>query len=160
VVGHYLGRNRQGAVRAAMVCGTNEKGDTTMNRLLRLALTADSVACGVMGGGTALAAAALDGPLGIPAGWLVGLGVVLVGAAVVLGRVATRPEIPAAAARLVIVGNLAWVAASVVAVVAGVWSLTAAGTVVVLAQAVAVLALVDLEYVGLRRQATEARMVR
>lgn len=123
------------------------------DRLLRRALTADSAACGVMGAGLALAAAGLDGVLGIPVGWLVALGVVLIGVATGLGWLATRPDIPAAAGRVVIAGNLAWVVASVVTVVAGVWPLTVAGTVVVLAQAVAVLALVDLEYVGLRRQA-------
>jgi hypothetical protein len=123
------------------------------DRLLRLALTADSAACGGMGLGLALAAAALDGVLGIPTGWLVALGVVLVGCAAGLGRLATRPTIPAGAGWFVIVGNLGWVAASVVTVVAGFWPLTVAGTVVVLVQAAAVLALVDLEYLGLRRQA-------
>jgi hypothetical protein len=127
----------------------------TMNRdrLLRLALTADAAACGVMGVGLALPAAALDGVLGIPAGWLIALGVALIGVAVGIGWVATRPAIEANAGWLVIVGNLVWVAASIVAVVAGVWPLTVAGTVVVIAQAVAVLVLVDLEYVGLRRAA-------
>lgn len=123
------------------------------DRLLRLALTADAAACGVMGAGVALGAAALDGVLGIPAGWLVTLGVALIGVAAFLGWLATRPTIPVGAGRVVIVGNLAWVAASVVTVVAGFWPLTVAGTVVVLVQAAAVLALVDLEYMGLRRQA-------
>jgi hypothetical protein len=121
------------------------------DRLLRLALTADAAACGAMGVALALPAAALDDVLGIPAGWLVALGVALVGCAAGLGWLATRPVIDAGAGRFVIVGNLVWVAASVVAVVAGFWPLTVAGTVVVIAQAVAVLALVDLEYLGLRR---------
>jgi hypothetical protein len=123
------------------------------NRLLRLALAADAAACGAMGAGLAIAAAALDTALGIPAGWLVALGVVLVGCAAGLGWLSTRPVIPAGAGWFVIAGNLAWVAASVVTVVADFWPLTVAGTVVVLLQATAVLALVDLEYIGLRRQA-------
>lgn len=126
------------------------------DRLLRTALTADAAACGVMGVGLAVAAAALDGVLGIPTGWLVALGVVLIGVAAGLGWLATRRIIRADAGRAVIAGNLVWVAASVVTVVAGFWPLTVAGTVVVLAQAAAVLALVDLEYLGLRRQAAAA----
>lgn len=122
------------------------------DRLLRLALTADAAACGVMGAGLALAGVALDDVLGIPTGWLIALGVMLIGIAAGIGWVATRPTIGANAGWLVIAGNLAWVAASVVTVVAGFWPLTVAGTVVVIAQAVAVLALVDLEYMGLRRQ--------
>ena len=122
------------------------------DRLLRLALTADAAACGVMGAGLALAGAALDDVLGIPTGWLIALGVVLIGIAAGIGWVATRPTIEANAGWFVIVGNLVWVAASIVTVVAGFWPLTVAGTVVVIAQAVAVLALVDLEYVGLRRR--------
>ena len=123
------------------------------DRLLRLALTADAGACGVMGAGLALAGAALDDVLGIPTGWLIALGVMLIGCAAGLGWLATRPTIEPNAGWFVIVGNLVWVAASVVAVVAGFWPLTVAGTVVVIAQAVAVLALVDLEYLGLRRVA-------
>ena len=122
------------------------------DRLLRLALTADAAACAAMGAGLALAAAALDEALGIPTGWLIALGVVLLGVAAGLGWLATRPAIPSGAGRVVIAGNLAWVAASIVTVVAGFWPLTVAGTVVVLVQAAAVLALVDLEYIGLRRQ--------
>lgn len=129
-----------------------------MNRLLRLALTADAASCGVMGAALALGAAAFDSALGVPTGWLVGLGVVLIGAAALLAWLATRPEVPAAAVTTVIVGNLAWVAASVVTVVAGFWPLTVAGVVVVIVQAAAVLALVDLEYLGLRRGAAHARM--
>jgi hypothetical protein len=127
----------------------------TMNRdrLLRLTLTADAATCAVMGAGLALAAAALDDVLGIPTGWLVALGVALLGVAAGIGWVATRPTIEANAGWLVIAGNLVWVAASVVAVVAGFWPLTVAGTVLVIGQAVAVLALVDLEYLGLRRVA-------
>lgn len=123
------------------------------DRLLRLALTADAAACGVMGVGLAAAAAVLDGVLGIPTGWLVALGVVLIGVAAFLARLATRTVIPAGAGWAVVGGNLAWVAASVVTVLAGFWPLTVAGTVVVLVQAAAVLALVDLEYMGLRRRA-------
>ena len=81
------------------------------DRLLRLTLTADAAACGVMGVGLALPAAALDGVLGIPAGWLIALGVALIGVAAGIGWVATRPTIEANAGWFVIVGNLVWVAA-------------------------------------------------
>ena len=108
---------------------------------------------GLVLAGLARAGGALDDVLGIPTGWLLALGVVLVGCAAGLGWLATRSTIGVNAGRVVIVGNLVWVAASIATVVAGFWPLTVAGTVVVIGQAVAVLALVDLEYLGLRRVA-------
>ena len=50
-----------------------------------------------------------------------------------------------------VAGNLVWAAASVLAAVAGWWSPTTLGTVLVLAQAAAVVLLVELQPTGLRR---------
>jgi hypothetical protein len=124
---------------------------TGRDRLLRLALRIDAAACGALGLASAAGAAALDGVLGIPSGWLVSLGAVLIACAAGLGWLSARSVIPAAAGWAVVAGNTVWVLASVAAVVAGWWPLTAVGTVLVLAQAAAVLALVDAEWQGLRR---------
>jgi hypothetical protein len=130
---------------------TIHSGQTAPDALLRLALRLDAAASGAMGLAFAAAAPVLDGFLGIPTGWLVGLGAFLMVYALGLVWIAARPRIPAALAWTVILGNLAWVLASVAALVAGWFPLTAVGTAVTIAQAVAVAGFADLQYVGLRR---------
>lgn len=66
-----------------------------------------------------------------------------------MGWVALREELSVGGAWVVILGNAGWVAGSVAVVV--VLSPTAIGYAFVLAQAVAVALLAELEYVGLRR---------
>jgi hypothetical protein len=126
------------------------------DRILRTALWIDSAACGAMGLSFALGSPALDGALGIPSGWLAGLGVFLIAWAGGLGWLAARSRIPTAFAWTVVAGNTAWLLASVAAVAFGWWPLTTAGTAVVIAQAVAVVALIEAEYVGIRRAGDRA----
>jgi hypothetical protein len=120
-------------------------------RLLRRSLRLDAAASGALGAVLAAGGAALDGPLGIPAAVLVPVGgfLVLYGAALWLLGSRPRPSRPAV--RVVVAGNLVWAAASVLAAVAGWWSPTTLGTVLVLAQAAAVVLLVELQLTGLRR---------
>jgi hypothetical protein len=122
-------------------------------RLLRLALRIDALASGALGLALAAAAPALDGALGIPTGWLAGLGAFLIAYAGGLAWLAARPRIPMALAWTVIVGNTGWVLTSAVEIAAGWFTLTTLGTAVAVAQAVAVVAIVDLQFVGLRRAA-------
>jgi hypothetical protein len=119
--------------------------------LLRLALRTDALASGVLGLISLAAAPALDPLLGLPAGLLWPVGGALLVWAAALGLAASRPAIGRSIARSVIALNVLWVAASAAAVVAGWLPLTALGTAVVVAQAVAVAALADLQLVGLRR---------
>jgi hypothetical protein len=121
------------------------------DRLLRLALRLDAAASGALGALTAAAAGALDRTLGIPTGWLVGLGAFLIAYAGGLLWLAARPHIPAALAWTVVVGNLIWVVDSAATVAAGWFPLTAVGTALVVAQAAAVVVFAELQYVGLRR---------
>jgi hypothetical protein len=120
-------------------------------RLLRRSLRLDAAASGALGAVLAAGGAALDGPLGIPAAVLVPVGgfLVLYGAALWLLGSRPRPSRPAV--RVVVAGNLVWAAASVLAGVAGWWSPTTLGTVLVLAQAAAVVLFVELQLTGLRR---------
>jgi hypothetical protein len=120
-------------------------------RLLRRSLRLDAAASGALGALLAAGGAALDGPLGIPAAVLVPVGgfLVLYGAALWLLGSRPRPSRPAV--RVVVAGNLVWAAASVLVAVAGWWSPTTLGTVLVLAQAAAVVLLVELQLAGLRR---------
>lgn len=126
--------------------------------LLRFALRLDAVSSAVVGVSGAVAAGALDDRLGIPAGWLVAFGVVTALWCVALLWLAARPRVPAGGVRAVIGLNLVIVAGSVFTLAADGWPLTTAGATLVIAQAVAVLVFVELEYVGLRRsRATELR---
>jgi hypothetical protein len=77
--------------------------------------------------------------------------VFLVAYAAALWYIGSRPQVSRPAVWVVVVGNLGWVAASVVAAAAGWWSPTALGTVVLLAQAAAVALFAELQFTGLRR---------
>src|SRR5262245_42591035 len=115
-------------------------GDS-LARLLRL----DALASGAMGLVLAVGGAALDGPLGPRPAFLVPLGLFLVLYAAALLVLARRPS--RAGAAVVVAGNLAWVALSVVTVAAGWLDLTALGTILALAQAGAVAVLAELQLI-------------
>jgi hypothetical protein len=119
--------------------------------LLRLALRLDALASGALGLLSLAAAPALDPRLGVPIGLLWPVGGALLVWAAALGLAASRPAIGRSIAWSVVTLNVLWVAASAAAVVAGWLPLTALGTAVVVAQAVAVAALADMQLVGLRR---------
>jgi hypothetical protein len=118
--------------------------------LLRLSLRLDAVASGAVGVVLVAGAAILDGPLGVPAAALVPTGLGLVVWAAALLWLASRPAVNRRAAWTVIAINAVWVLDSVL-LAAGWSALTAAGSIVVLAQAAVVVLLADLQYVGLRR---------
>jgi hypothetical protein len=130
----------------------NADADTDdRERLLRRSLQLDAAASGALGVLLAAGGAVLDGPLGIPAALLVPVGgfLVLYGAA--LWLLGIRPRLSRPAVKVVVAGNLVWVAASIVAAVAGWWSPTTLGTVLVIAQAAAVALFAELQVTGLRR---------
>ena len=130
----------------------NAAADTDdRERLLRRSLQLDAAASGALGVLLAAGGAVLDGPLGIPAALLVPVGgfLVLYGAA--LWLLGIRPRLSRPAVKVVVAGNLVWVAASIVAAVAGWWSPTTLGTVLVAAQAAAVALFAELQLTGLRR---------
>jgi CHASE2 domain-containing sensor protein len=125
------------------------------DRLLRRSLNLDAVASGGLGLLLAAAGSLLDEPLGIPASVLVPVGVFLVAYAAALWFVGSRPRVRRPAVLVVVVGNLLWVVASVVAAIAGWWSPTPVGTAFVLAQAAAVALFAELQFTGLRRARVE-----
>ena len=136
--------------------GSTLAGADGRDRPLRLALRLDAAASGAMGVLLAAGGALLDDPLGIPAAVLVPVGGFLVVYAAGLWLLGSRPRLGRPAVQVVVAGNLLWVAASVVAAIAGWWSPTTAGTVFVLAQAAAVVVLTELQLTGLRRARTAA----
>jgi hypothetical protein len=119
---------------------------TDAQRGLRTVLRLDAVASGALGVAAATGAGVLDTLLGLPGGLLLGVGVFLVAYAVGLVVLAARPAIPRPATWVVVLGNSAWVLASL-GLAVGAWEqLTVLGAVVVLAQAAAVAVFADLQY--------------
>lgn len=120
-------------------------------RPLRAALNLDAAASGLLG--ILLAAlgwTVLVELLGYPAGLLVPVGFFLVAYAGWLRYLATRPAVPRTGAGTVITGNLLWVVASLVLVLAGWFEPTGLGAGFVLVQAGAVAGFGLLQYRGLR----------
>lgn len=130
---------------------TGRAGGGERDRLVRGALRLDAVASGAAGLLFLAAGPLLDGTLGLPLALLWPAGLVFIGWAASLWLAASRAEVSRPVVWSVIVLNLVYVVGSVVLVAAGWFSLTAAGTAFVLAQAVAVAVFADLQYLGLRR---------
>lgn len=123
---------------------------TNPTHLLVRVLQFDALTCLAMGLPLVLAKAALAPLLGLPPTLLLVAGLLLFPCAALMwltGRSA-RPAIPLV--WVIVLGNVAWVLASLL--VAFAWlTPTALGQIFLVAQALAVLGLAALEYVGLRR---------
>ena len=114
-------------------------------------VAADAVISGTTGLALAVFAGPLESVLGLPAALLRGAGLALLPfAAVVLG-IARRDPVPAGGVKGIMAANVVWVAASALLLVSGWVSPTALGTAFVVAQAVAVVGLTELEFFALRR---------
>ena len=118
---------------------------------LRRVLLADAITSGAMG----LLLALLAGPLarwfGLPAGLLREVGIFLLAFAAFVAVLGLRRASPRLLFWLVIVGNALWALDSVLLLVSGWVAPTALGGAFVVAQALVVAALAELEYTGLRR---------
>ena len=123
---------------------------------LRRVLALDSASCAMIGLLLCLGAAPLSGLFGLGERLLFGAGLLLLPLAAFIGWLASRPAPPAPPVWLVIVGNLAWTAESLLLISTESGRITALGTAFVAVQAVAVLALALLEYAGLRRMRAAA----
>ena len=121
---------------------------------LRRVLALDALSCLAMGLLMSLGAAGLAPLFGLPEPLVRFAGLALLPLAAFIGWLATRPTPPRPLVWVVILGNLAWTAESFVTL--GQSQATALGTAFVSAQAVAVLGLACLEYVGIRKAAALA----
>ena len=121
---------------------------------LRRVLALDSLSCLAMGLLMGLGAAGLAPLFGLPEGLVRGAGLALLPLAVFIGWLASRPNPARPLVWLVILGNVAWTVESFLTL--GQSQATALGTAFVSAQAVAVLGLALLEYVGIRKAAMAA----
>jgi len=124
------------------------------NLFLRRILALDSLSCLAMGLGMSLAAAPLAPLLGLDEGLIRFAGLALLPIGAFIGWLASRPAPPRLLVWAVILGNLGWSAESFVVIAQQ--GPAPLGTAFVAAQALAVLGLTALEYLGLRRAAVAA----
>ena len=120
---------------------------------LRRVLLADAASSGAMG----LLLALLAGPLarwfGLPAGMLREVGIFLLGFAALVAALGLRRASPRLLFWLVVIGNALWALDSVLLLVSGLGRADRARRRFVVAQALVVALLAELEYTGLRRSA-------
>ena len=112
-------------------------------------LALDSLSCLAMGLLMGLGAAGLAPLFGLPEGLVRGAGLALLPLAAFIFWLATRRNPPRLLVWMVILGNLGWTAESFITL--GQSQATGVGTAFVTAQALAVLGLACLEYVGIRK---------
>ena len=119
--------------------------------LLRGALKLDAVVTGANAVAYVGGAALLSDWLGVPAVFLVAVGVFLAAFAGAVWRLATRPAMPVPAVWAVIGLNVAWAVDSLALVALDGFSPTLAGQLLIAVQAVGVLGFAALQLAGLRR---------
>jgi hypothetical protein len=117
---------------------------------LRNVLLLDAITCVAMGVLLTAASLWIGALTQIPAGLLFYAGAVLFPVAAFMALVATRSEIPQAGVRLIVAGNAAWVAGSILLLASGWIAPNALGCAFVLLQALAVAILAWLERIAAR----------
>jgi hypothetical protein len=120
--------------------------------LLRLALLADAVASGAMGVLLAVAADPVALWFGLPVALLREVGLLLIPYTILLVYLATRATTPRLPAQLIVAGNVLWVIGSVALLISDLVAPTALGMAFVIAQALIVAILAELQLLGLKRQ--------
>ncbi len=118
---------------------------------LRRAIQADAIFSGASAVLLTLGAGTLAPLLNLPETLLLETGLFLIAYAALVGWLGTRPTMPKALVLIVIVGNAAWTLASIALLFSGAVTPNLLGEVSVAAQAIAVGALAELQYIGLRR---------
>ncbi|MES2975082.1 MAG: hypothetical protein V4757_15820 [Pseudomonadota bacterium] len=117
---------------------------------LRNVLWADAVSC--LGSGVLQLSftGTLAAMLGLPAGLLDWTGIFLVAYSAAVAFLATRQPVPRGLVWVLVAGNLAWAMACLALLASGALPVTAAGMAYVLVQALTVVVLAELQWMGLR----------
>jgi len=127
-------------------------------RFLPNVMWADAASCAATGALQVAFTGALARLTGLPEALLMGTGVFLLAYAAAAAFMASRSTPPRTLIGLVVVGNFGWAAACAVLLVSGAFPVTALGTAWVIAQAVTVVVLAELQWTGLRRTRSRAGM--
>lgn len=123
--------------------------DTRHPNFLRTVLWADAIASGATGLAMVAGAGPLENVLGLPDGLTREAGLILVPYAALVAVVAARAQISRAAVWAFIVANAAWTIGSIGLLVGGL-APTALGYAFVIAQALVVAVLAELQYAGVQ----------
>lgn len=123
------------------------------SQFLRRAFAADAVASGAVGVLLAFGGPTLESLTGLQAVMTTPAGYFLIAYAAFVGFLGARASLPGAVVWLVIVGNAVWALESLMLLVLGWAQPTSLGYAFVIAQALAVAAFAELQYMGLRRSA-------
>ena len=127
-------------------------------RFLPNVMWADAASCAATGALQVAFTNALAALTGLPAALLMGTGVFLLAYAALAAFMASRSAPPRTLIGLVIFGNFGWAVACIALLVSGVFAVTALGMAWVLAQALCVVVLAELQWTGLRRTRSSAGM--
>jgi hypothetical protein len=118
---------------------------------IRAALGLDAAVTGVNGLAYLAGASVLDGALGMPAGFLRGVGVFLIVFAACVAYVATRPDVNRSAVKAIMALNALWVVDSVALVAVGWYDPTTGGSIWTILQAGVVAGFAALQAYAIRR---------
>src|SRR3981189_1963917 len=118
---------------------------------LRRAVLADAIFSSVSALLLAFGAGALAPVLNLPEALLRGTGLFLIAFAALVGWLGTRQSMPKALVVIVIAGNAAWTLASIALLFSGAVTPNLLVEAVVPIQVIAVVALAELQYIGLRK---------
>jgi hypothetical protein len=118
---------------------------------LRRAILADAIFSGVSALLLTFGAGALALSLNLPEALLRETGLFLIAYAALVGWLGTRQSMPKALVVIVIAGNAAWTLASIALLFSGAVTPNLLGEALVAIQAIAVGALAELQYIGLRK---------
>jgi hypothetical protein len=118
---------------------------------LRRAILGDAIFSGVSAVLLTFGAGALAPLLNLPEALLRETGLFLIAYAALVGWLGTRQSMPKALVTIVIAGNAAWTIASIALLFSGAVTPNLLGEAFVAMQAIAVGAIAELQYIGLRR---------
>jgi hypothetical protein len=118
---------------------------------LRRAILADAIFSGVSAIVLTFAAAALAPLLSLPEALLRETGLFLIAYTALVSWLGTRQAMPKALVLIVIAGNVVWTLASIALLFSGAVTPNLLGEVAIAAQAIAVGAFAELQYIGLRK---------
>ena len=127
-------------------------------RFLRNILWLDALTCLISGAASLALGQLLAGPLGLPLGLLQGSGLVLLLVAAFIAFAAKNTPQLRWPVWGVVLGNAVWVLDSILLLLAGDIQPTAFGTAYVIAQALVVAVLAELEWTGLRKTARSTQV--
>ena len=120
-------------------------------RFLPRVMWADAASCAATGALQVALTDALPRLTGLPAPLLMGTGVFLLAYAAAAAGMAGASRPPRMLIGLVVLGNFGWAAGCAALLMSGLFPVTALGTAWVLAQALCVVVLAELQWTGLRR---------